>query len=147
MPRMGRPRTAREYVRQGEEYCRFKVWDEDSERVVPCGGEVPEGELTSLALNTRSATFLALCKKHRRALAESVEEWMSAAVGQGTVSSTRVELHQGQLVSHTRLREALMQRNLAGKNGPLTDEQELVGVELLYGEDVREALEHRKSST
>jgi hypothetical protein len=125
----------------------LEVWDEGSERVVPCGGEVPEGELTSLALNTRSAAFLALCKRHREALAESVESFMTAAVGQGTISSARVELHEGRLVSHTRLREALMRQNLAGKQGPLTEEQELTGVELLYGPDERAALEHRKSST
>lgn len=147
MPRMGRPKTKIEYAEPDQYNCLLKIFDRDRDRWVLCGDPVPEGDLPSLAHNSASATFLALCKRHRQALAETIEEYRTAAIGQGAVKAARVELSEGRLVSHSRLREALVARNLAGKNGPLTDEQELTGVELLYGPEEAARLAERKLAT
>jgi hypothetical protein len=136
-----------EYAKPGEYTCLYRYWDDERQAVVACGGAVPEGELTSLAFNAFSATFLALCVRHREALAESMQEWLAAGVGQGRVDSTRDELRDGKLVSHTRLRAELLKHGLAGKNGPLNLEQRLKGVELLYGPEEREYLEAQESAT
>lgn len=147
MPRRGRPKTAHEYAQPDQYHCLMKLFDQEKDRYYVCGEPVPEGELPSLAYNAASSTFLALCARHREALREIVEDYLGAAVGQGTVRAARVELTEGRLVSHSRLREVLMQRDLASKNGPLTEEQELAGVELLYGAEERAALERRKLQT
>lgn len=139
---MGRPRLNPGAVREGELECRHNYRDPETGRIVVCGDPVPSGELTHLALNSRSGYLLALCVRHREELQEFYDVWASASVGQSSLSGTLAELADGRLVNHLDLKKALVERGeLASSKGPLREEDELRAIEYMFGADARAALE------
>ncbi|MFD4858404.1 hypothetical protein [Streptomyces atratus] len=104
---------------------------------------MPEGELSHLALNSRSGSYLALCADCRITLEEELLLWLSARVGVGRLLSDLLELPNKELVSHTDLRKVLIDQDGAEmKSGPMTTEQQLRAVELRNGPDVRDWVEN-----
>lgn len=132
----GRPQTRPGWAQEGQYKCLVNRYDQEADEAFICGKDVPEGELTHVALNSRSGQYLALCTKHREALEETMEEWLSASVGFGRLLASLTQLRGGRLVSHTELREILMEHGDAvPKNGPLTDEQQVRAVLLKFGDE------------
>ncbi|MFJ1700422.1 hypothetical protein ACIOHC_36125 [Streptomyces sp. NPDC088252] len=104
---------------------------------------MPEGELSHLALNSRSGSYLALCADCRTDLEEELLPWLAARVGVGRLLSDLLELPNKELVSHTDLRKVLIEQDGAVmKPGPMTTEQQLRAVELRDGREAREWVEN-----
>ncbi|MFE9834011.1 hypothetical protein ACFYP4_02510 [Streptomyces sp. NPDC005551] len=133
---IGRPRNTPGHAEAHQYVCRANTFDEEKQRAIICGADVPPGELTYLAHNSRSGAFLALCVHHRQALAETVDDWFSAEVGVGRLLASYTELPDGRLVSQTELRELLLAAGEEiSKNGPLTDRQVNKAVKLKLAAD------------
>ena len=132
----GRPQTRPGWAEEGQFRCLVNTYDMEKDEAIICGKPVPEGELTHVALNSRSGQYLALCTRHRGALEETMDEWFSASVGFGRLLASLTELRSGRLVSNTELREILLRHEVpVPKNGPLTPEQTVKAVALGYGEE------------
>lgn len=139
---MGRPRLNPGPVKEGQLECRHNYRDPDTDRIVVCAAPVPAGELTYLALNSRSGSLLALCAEHRAELNEFYEVWGTAAVGQATLNGTLAELADGRLVNHLDLKKALIERGeLASAKGPLKPEDERRAIGYMFGDEARPAPE------
>lgn len=143
MRRFGRPKERPGYAAAGQYTCKRNWTDEATGALTMCNRPVPEGELTHLALNTRSGSYLALCIDHRVELEEEMLLWLSARVGVGRLLSDLLELPNKELVSHTDLRNVLIAQGEGEmKPGPMTTEQQLRAVELRNGPEVRDWVEN-----
>lgn len=141
MARLGRPTERPGYAQVGQYACKRLLADPETGRRRSCGKEVPEGELTWSALNDRSGDYLALCLGCRAELDEVHEDFATASVGTARLLASNEKLPTGILVSHTALREVLLESGEeVSKNGPLTTDQKLRAVEKKFGAGMRERL-------
>ena len=133
--------TRHGYAATGEHVCKYPVvYSSKIDQVKICGRRVPEGTMPWLAKDSRNGSFLALCLKHRRMLDEETKPFLAATVETGRLLANSIELADGQLMSHTEIRELL--REALGEeaptgSGPLAGAWVLQGIELKHGPEAR----------
>lgn len=122
-------------------YCRFNRYDSVKDVATVCGREVPPGELTWIALNSRTGDRLALCDEHRNLLADLLEPYLSASVGVASLVGAYTELPDTRLISEAELRQILIDNEVSvPKRGPLAPDMRYRAIKYRFGEGVADEM-------
>lgn len=122
-------------------YCRYNSYDAVKDVAKVCGKRVPPGELTWLALNSRTGDRPVLCEEHRRQLEVDLAPYRSASVGVAAIVGAYTELPDTRLISEAELRQILIDNEVSvPKRGPLTPDMRYRAIKYRFGTKVADEM-------